>query len=326
MDVHLDVDCGCCGDACSSQCQYQSGTATLVGHAEFGTPSVPPLLYRRMEAGGVVDATVNSYNPWVDGDIHTSHSYGWYNHSGQTGASAIETTDKNTGVTTRNSYVHQLSCSTCGVGSCGGGDQGGTHLPEIRPSTTADSGFVITKDTQTEINFIAQVGCKVYHGIYNEAWDEIVANSGMGYERLSDPDTESDAEARAKAAITTWSHLEGYSCLNLASFRTARGNTFSWSWTQVQRRGITPDYDATMATQAVYRVVLKWYTTATNANGAVVSEGLVELTHSPGWVGDIYTEWADIPIPEAGLFAYAGECRISLVSAGVPRPPNPEET
>ena len=143
---------------------------------------------------------------------------------------------------------------------------------------------------------------------------------------LSDEDTESSAEARAKAALTTWSHQTDYSCLNLASFRTVRGNTFSWSWTQVQRRGITPDYDATMATQAVYRVVLKWYTTATNANGAIVSEGLVELTHSPGWVGDIYTEWADIPIPEAGLFAYAGECRISLVSAGVPRPPNPEET
>lgn len=151
-------------------------------------------------------------------------------------------------------------------------------------------------------------------------------DEGVWSLELLTPDTESAAEARAKAALTTWSHLEGYSCLNLASFRTARGNTFSWSWTQVQRRGITPDYDATMATQAVYRVVLKWYTTATNAAGAVVSEGLVELTHSPGWVGDVYTEWADIPIPEAGLFAYAGECRISLVSAGVPRPPNPEET
>ena len=150
--------------------------------------------------------------------------------------------------------------------------------------------------------------------------------SGTAAEKLVEEDTEEMAEARAKAALTTWSHQTDYSCLNLASFRTVRGNKFSWSWTQVQRRGITPDYDATMATQAVYRVVLKWYTTATNANGAIVSEGLVELTHSPGWVGDIYTEWADIPIPDAGLFAYAGECRISLVSAGVPRPPNPEET
>ena len=325
MQVHLDVDCGCCGDECSSQCQYQSGTARLVGHAEFGTASTPPILYRRMEAGGVVDATVNSYNPWSGPDITTSHRYGWYNHSGRTGEPAIETTDKDTGVTTRNSYVQQLSCSRCSIGSCGGSDQGGVHLPEIRPYVPG-YGFVITKDTNTEIEFIADVGCKSYSGVYNEAWSEIVATSGGGYERLTDPDTESDAEARAKAALTTWSHQTDYSCSGLASFRTARGNTFSWSWTQVQRRGITPDYDATMATQAVYRVVLKWYTTATNADGAVVSEGLVELTHSPGWVGDIYTEWADIPIPEAGLFAYAGECRISLVSAGVPRPPNPEET
>lgn len=144
--------------------------------------------------------------------------------------------------------------------------------------------------------------------------------------KLLNPDTEANAEARAKALVTAWTYPADNSCANLASFRTARGNTFSWSWTQVQRRGVTPDYDATMATQAVYRVVLKWYTTATNANGAIVTEGLVELTHSPGWVGDVYTEWADIPIPEAGLFAYAGECRVSLLTAGVPRPPNPEET
>lgn len=39
---------------------------------------------------------------------------------------------------------------------------------------------------------------------------------------LTSENTESAAEARAKAALTTWSHLEGYSCLNLASFRTAR--------------------------------------------------------------------------------------------------------
>ena len=52
MDVHLDVDCGCCGDACSSQCQYQSGTATLVGYSEFADPSVPPKKYLVLTGSG----------------------------------------------------------------------------------------------------------------------------------------------------------------------------------------------------------------------------------------------------------------------------------
>lgn len=220
---------------------YASAMPTLVGHAEFGTASVPPILYRRMEAGGVVDATVNSYNPWVDGDIHTSHSYGWYNHSGQTGASAIETTDKDTGVTTRNSYVWQLTCSPCGVGGCGGSDQGGTHLPEIRPSTAANSGFVITKDTQTEINFIAQVGCKAYAGVYDEAWSEIVANSGMGYERLSDPDTEADAESRARSSAS-WS---AWSATAPISKYQARTTDISWSEILVKLKGPDGGFTAT---------------------------------------------------------------------------------
>lgn len=222
---------------------YASATPTLVGHAEFGSASTPPILYRRMEAGGVVDATVDSYNPWVSDQITTSHSYGWYNHSGRTGEPAIETTDKDTGVTTRNSYVWQLTCSHCSIGSCGGSDQGGVHLPEIRPFVggTPGYGFIITKDTNTEIEFIAQVGCKVYMGQYDEAWSEIVATSGVGYERLTDPDTESDAEARAYNAAS-WS---AWSTTAPISKYQARTTGLSWSEVLVKLKGPDAGFTAT---------------------------------------------------------------------------------
>lgn len=288
MDVHLDVDCGCCGDACSSQCQYQSGTATLVGFHAYKDPAVPPNAYLIGELGGSSDGYICGPLRWM-----TNWAY-----SGQ------DVWDPVTGVLT-----HGCVLTVTGAGA----KVEAMSFITTPPSSDCRFTAEVTPTSFTTTGTSKCCSTNTYH-------------TGAFTGKMSQPDTESDAEARAKAALTTWSHQTDYSCAGLASFRTARGNTFSWSWTQVQRRGITPDYDATMATQAVYRVVLKWYTTATNADGAVVSEGWVELTHSPGWVGDIYTEWADIPIPDAGLFAYAGECRISLVSAGVPRPPNPEET
>ena len=298
MEVHLDVDCGCCGDECSSQCQYQSGTATMCGWFEYpGYASVPPKRYHYKNLSGEITRRAYSY--------------------GCSGTPDFTCVDVYSGRVTPDYYdggpCYFLSSESGHVTSnCGNSSV--SAINELYPDMCTVSYSSTTKTV---------VGNNFCHDNGNET---NYSQTGTGIETLTEEDTESAAEARAKADITTWSYQTDYSCAGLASFRTVRGDTFSWSWTQVQRRGVTPDYDATMATQAVYRVVLKWYTTATNANGAVVSEGLVELTHSPGWVGDIYTEWADIPIPEAGLFAYAGECRISLVSAGVPRPPNPEET
>jgi hypothetical protein len=269
-----------------------------------------------MEAGGVVDATVNMYNPWAGPDITTSHYYSWYNHGGRTGEPAIETTDKDTGVTTRNSYVWQLSSCSCGVG-CGasGGDQGDT--PEVRPWTDGTQpAFVITKDTNTEIEFIANVGCKVYHGQHNEAWSEIVATDGVCYERLTDPDTEADAEARALAAASEqdWTGPTSDSC-QVASFRTDRGNTFSWSATQTQHRAQVPDYNPDNP-DAEYEVDLWYVVTEGLMSARWVTEGFHTVTKKPTKPGDNWTEWVDIPIPEVGFFAWHMGCRVRVHNSG----------
>lgn len=76
----------------------------------------------------------------------------------------------------------------------------------------------------------------------------------------------------------------------------------------MQHRTEVPAYDPQHPDQS-YHVYLWWYTTAGGANAAIVSEGYNYVNFKPDSVNTT-TLWYDIPIPEVGLFAYSGSCKV----------------
>ena len=133
---------------------------------------------------------------------------------------------------------------------------------------------------------------------------------------LSNEDTESDAEARALAAASAqnWTGPAPDSC-QVASFRTDRGATFSWSATQTQHRAQVPDYNPDNP-DAEYEVDLWYVVTEGLMSARWVTEGFHTVTKKPTSAGDNWTEWVDIPIPEVGFFAWHMGCRVRVHNSG----------
>jgi len=140
--------------------------------------------------------------------------------------------------------------------------------------------------------------------------------SGTAAETLVEEDTEQMAEARALAAASAqdWTGPAPDSC-KVASFRTDRGNTFSWSATQVQHRAQVPDYNPDNP-DAEYEVDLWYVVTEGLMSARWVTEGFHTVTKKPTSPGDNWTEWVDIPIPEVGFFAWHMGCRVRVHNSG----------
>jgi hypothetical protein len=141
-------------------------------------------------------------------------------------------------------------------------------------------------------------------------------SSGRMAVALGDEDTEAMAEARALAAASAqdWTGPTSDSC-QVASFRTDRGNTFSWSATQTQHRAQVPDYNPDNP-DAEYEVDLWYVVTEGRMSDRWVTEGFHTVTKKPTRPGDNWTEWVDIPIPEVGLFAWHMGCRVRVHNSG----------
>ena len=131
---------------------------------------------------------------------------------------------------------------------------------------------------------------------------------------LTEEDTEAMAEARAVASVQDWTGPTSDSC-QVASFRTDRGNTFSWSATQTQHRAQVPDYNPDNP-DAEYEVDLWYVVTEGLMSARWVTEGFHTVTKKPTSPGDNWTEWVDIPIPEVGFFAWHMGCRVRVHNPG----------
>jgi hypothetical protein len=144
----------------------------------------------------------------------------------------------------------------------------------------------------------------------NDLW------TGTSTETLTEEDTEQMAEARALAAASAqdWTGPTSDSC-KVASFRTDRGNTFSWSATQAQHRAQVPDYNPDNP-DAEYEVDLWYAVTEGLMSARWVTEGFHTVTKKPTRQGDNWTEWVDIPIPEVGFFAWHMGCRVRVHNSG----------
>jgi hypothetical protein len=141
-------------------------------------------------------------------------------------------------------------------------------------------------------------------------------SSGRVNVALPDEDTEAMAEARALAAASAqdWTGPTSDSC-QVASFRTDRGNSFSWSATQAQHRAQVPDYNPDNP-DAEYEVDLWYAVTEGLMSARWVTEGFHTVTKKPTRPGDNWTEWVDIPIPEVGFFAWHMGCRVRVHNSG----------
>ena len=176
-------------------------------------------------------------------------------------------------------------------------------VPRVKTSTTS----TLTVPPSGEMRAIG-LCCGSGHGIRFTGGSELYT--------LSMEDTEAMAEARALAAASAqdWTGPTSDSC-KVASFRTDRGNTFSWSATQAQHRAQVPDYNPDNP-DAEYEVDLWYVVTEGLMSARWVTEGFHTVTKKPTRQGDNWTEWVDIPIPEVGFFAWHMGCRVRVHNSG----------
>jgi len=276
----------------ATQCRYKAFNATLVGFSENpGYESIPPNKYLSATASGSVSATGGC---------------GWSNTMSWSGTSTVDPT---TGAVT----AGQIRVSS----------SEGTSTRERLESSESGSAYYANWGMCNTSATTRSVKLTRYYGPYCDAPTSFDTGgcgwfygSGEIVETLENKDTESDAEARALAAASEqdWTGPTSDSC-QVASFRTDRGNTFSWSATQAQHRAQVPDYNPDNP-DAEYEVDLWYVVTEGLMSARWVTEGFHTVTKKPTKPGDNWTEWVDIPIPEVGFFAWHMGCRVRVHNSG----------
>lgn len=275
----------------ATQCRYKALNATIGGAPEY-IASTPPKKYKTEIASGYIQfsskacGNPNEYGCPTEGRgrNHYDPVTGYYY------------TEKDAG------YEHAWR-KGCAAGSL---PYGGDIYNQCTSGHDACM-FVATK-TSTQITLTGSGACcDAGNGMYKGTGGPLTIT-------LTDEDTEQDAEARAVAKVQNWTGPAPDSC-QVASFRTDRGNTFSWSATQTQHRAQVPDYNPDNP-DAEYEVDLWYVVTEGLMSARWVTEGFHTVTKKPTSPGDNWTEWVDIPIPEVGFFAWHMGCRVRVHNSG----------
>jgi hypothetical protein len=292
----------------ATQCRYKALNAELKGwsalHPSFA--EIPPRKWLKLEYSGSLTGNGDLY---CDGTFEARHTL---TASGTAIYNPV--TDAITPVI--GSWSGTYTASVNITSQCSGGPGSvGMQFPFFAVSAT--SGY--KRATQWAPNVTDQCPLVASQDVYPASWTYgsiCYVSSGRVSISLSDEDTESDAEARALAAASEqdWTGPTSDSC-QVASFRTDRGNTFSWSATQAQHRAQVPDYNPDNP-DAEYEVDLWYVVTKGLMSDRWVTEGFHTVTKKPTKPGDNWTEWVDIPIPEVGFFAWHMGCRVRVHNSG----------
>lgn len=287
----------------ATQCRYKALNATLVGVPAFTQPQTPPLLYLSSIISGSrknVEYHYSECGSTPTSDSTHTYSGGWIKNA----MSGAETDN--------GQEVWECVGSECPPRSYPETFQ---HVNLWVPSYHEMPYDGVVSITPTEYRWeVVDTSCREVLEL-SHVWGHYRA-SGYCSRKLSNPDTESDAEARALAAASAqnWTGPAPDSC-QVASFRTDRGNTFSWSATQTQHRAQVPDYNPDNP-DAEYEVDLWYVVTEGLMSARWVTEGFHTVTKKPTSPGDNWTEWVDIPIPEVGFFAWHMGCRVRVHNSG----------
>lgn len=245
MVVNFAAAADCSDIICTAAtltCRTRGGTASLVGIAEYTTPSTPPKKYRMQTLTGQ-QRTCSTNNPYLDCNPSV--------HGGDAGNERIYGTvvyDALTGVPTNTQYTQSRTIT---AGSpCGDGvDQYPPGLvdppaPYNLPAASADRSLTTTPTQSQSVGFAV---CRDTGGGSTIA-------IGTKSKTLSDEDMDSDALARLLAgAGGTWSSYQltgdgtGGTCLPSSCCRAARqtrttGFTFEYKEAQFKiiKTGLTP--------------------------------------------------------------------------------------
>ena len=293
----------------ATQCRYKALNPTLKGwgalHPSF--KETPPRKWKALNFSGSLYVT-KDYEQ--NGSIDTTY---------RLTANGTATYDPTTDVITPcNGVWVTTGASPGGIVSLSSACNGGPGSDDVQFAffaTSATAGY--------------KYGAKYVYGVTDQcplvaaddpglsSWTSGITNlvsSGSVSVSLSDEDTESDAEARAVESVQDWTGPSTDSC-QVASFRTDRGATFSWSATQTQHRAQVPDYNPDNP-DAEYEVDLWYVVTEGLMSARWVTEGFHTVTKKPAGPGDNWTEWVDIPIPEVGFFAWHMGCRVRVHTSG----------
>ena len=272
----------------ATQCRYKAINPTMCGWNENnGYWSSPPRKYHYKELSGTATILSHQYD-CSTGDIRT------LTFSGR--------------VTPDGGLYEPDPCSFTPAESGWCEDSIGV---DTGPARSVYAGYEEMRTTTITATTTTHTG-NGYCRCDGSTWCEKM--SGTTMEKLVEEDTEAMAEARAVADVQDWTGPAPDSC-QVASFRTDRGNTFSWSATQVQHRAQVPDYNPDNP-DAEYEVDLWYVVTDGLMSARWVTEGFHTVTKKPTGPGDNWTEWVDIPIPEAGLFAWHMGCRVRVHNSG----------
>ena len=191
------------------QCQNKGGTATLVGHSAFTSPSTPPGKWLRKDFTGTL--TSNTYS-------NTNPCTNLLNSCNQTFSGACVYSAA-TGAIIENDGAITSVGSSCDLGStslpCGNGAPPVSH--QVNYTTT-----------QTLSRLDGTNVCE-------SAGDDYAHHIRVGYMQalLTAPDTDQNAANRAAGSWSGWSTASSSSCLAWASVRTTG---FSFSFQQAQWR------------------------------------------------------------------------------------------
>lgn len=279
----------------ATQCRYKALNASLAGLPQFdyveGVTVSPKKYLTQRGLGGINFNTLNCQPG--DEIAGTTSAYGWIKYDPLT----LE-------------YSNYADGSHAWAESSAGGSFASTISYGLdRYNEAADWQGCSRSITSTNVTISGSGAC-VLTGWYGLSW----SGTGTVTYTLSDQDTEENAETRAKAITPEWVGPTSDSC-QVASFRTDRGNTFSWSATQTQHRAQVPDYNPDNP-DAEYEVDLWYVVTEGLMSARWVTEGFHTVTKKPASPGDNWTEWVDIPIPEVGFFAWHMGCRVRVHNSG----------
>jgi len=252
------VNCDCGPIACSVECQWQAGTATLCGYPEY-VPSSPPKKYRKRTLSGIMVG--NSWNSAGCSSLNCTSNYTF---------SGICSYDKTTCALTQNGQRVE-------TGTCPGN---GTYPQCDIGNPFANDVLVVTPTTR---NFSNGGAC---YQLTGSQWFSR-PSSPTAQEALSDEDTEDDAIARLGLG---WGGCPT-GCITCTSFRPLRTpGVFSFSFRKVQARanlnGMTPGNSYTVTFKLMFRpygtgIPWAFYGTVTVGFTATLVTGT--------------TSWVDVP-------------------------------
>lgn len=232
--IEIKLACpGCCGSGgFQVQCRDRTGTAELIGYAEFINPTVPPKLYRKKTYSGSMQMQtdgrfpdccefiqqasptgVNAYNP-VTGVLVLGASYAWAN--------------------------------TCSRGPSDGDNSSGVVSP-----FDASVSTLLSSTAQVSVNrtsFVARAGTLVdpcgspyapSPGGGGECADAIWKyECDEAREALSDEDTEEAAMDRAESTAGPWTEWGRGGCCTSKSARAPGVRVFTYRQAQYRIRAL----------------------------------------------------------------------------------------